>query len=332
MQLFTEKKPHIKSKDTTNIIMADVLIAMMFLVVLSFLYFGIRALIIILTSVVTCYILDVIAFSIKNKMFIVADMSSIVTGVIISLLMPANIPLYVLITCCVFSILIIKQCFGGLGQNIFNPAAGGVAFATLCWPDLIFTYPIPEIAAKSESIAQNVCYTLKLGGHPTITIMDMLLGKQPGPIGTVHILVIISCVTWLIIRRAVYLPSIVSFILSAAFIAFLFPRIHSARLLSVAYELFSGSLLFGCVFMVTDPVTAPKYSVAKTIYGAIIGVLTMVFRYFGGFSQGLYFAILLGNSISFSLDRLTYKDYNSNGGFFKLQNYIKSKLMFKKTL
>lgn len=330
MQLFTEQKPHIKSKDTTNIIMADILIAMMFLVVLSFLYFGIRALIIILTSVATCYILDVIAASVRSKMFIITDMSSIVTGVIMSLLMPANIPLYVLITSCVFSILIIKQCFGGIGQNIFNPAAGGVAFVTLCWPDLMFTYPIPEIAAKSESVAQNVCYTLKLSGHPTISVIDMLLGKQPGPIGTVHILVIISCVIWLIIRRAVYLPSIISFICSVVFIAFLFPRIHSARLLSVVYELFSGSLLFGCVFMITDPVTAPKYSVAKTIYGAIIGIVTMIFRYFGGFSQGLCFAILLGNSISFSLDRLTYKDYNLKSSFLKLQNYISSKFKLKK--
>lgn len=310
MQLFTQVGPHIKSKDTTNIIMSDILIAMIFLIVLSFLYFGLRSITIISTSIITCYVLDIISILLRNQSFTIFDISSVVTGLIIALLMPANIPIYVVITACIFSILIVKQCFGGLGQNIFNPAAGGVAFITLCWPDLLFTYPLPEIASETEIFTQNVCDTLKLGGYPNIQITDMLLGKQPGPIGTVHILVIISCVTWLIVRKAVYWPCIFSFIVSCSVISLLFPRIHSARLLSVVYELFSGSLLFGAVFIISDPVTAPKYKIAKTLYGAIIGILTMCFRYFGSFSQGICFAVLLGNSISFSLDRLTYKYVN----------------------
>ena len=320
MQLFTGSKPYIKSKDSSNVIMSDILIAMIFLIILSFLYFGLRTLMIISVSVITCYLLDMIAVSLTNRSFTFPDISSIVTGIIISMLMPANIPIYVVVTASFFSILIIKQCFGGLGQNIFNPAAGGVAFVTLCWPDLLFIYPVPEIATKTDIVAQNVCYTLKLGGNPNIQITDMLLGKQPGPIGTVHILVILSCVMWLIIRKSVYWPSILSFILSCIFIAFLFPRLHNIRLLSVIYELFSGSLLFGAVFMITDPVTAPKYSVSKTVYGAIIGILTMIFRYFGGFSQGICFAILIGNSLSFSLDRIIYKYFKIEKGDIIVKN------------
>ncbi len=310
--LFIESRPHIKSSDTTNVIMSDVLIAMIFLVVLSFLYFGSRALLVILVSVLTCFVLETLLISIRKKSFIVPDISSIVTGVIIGLLMPANVPLYVPIVASVFSISIVKQCFGGLGQNIFNPAAGGLAFIAFCWPKELFTYPVPDIAIKTDMISTNVCETLKLGGYPNIQIIDMLLGKQPGPMGSVHILVIISCVIWLIMRRSVYWPSILSFLVSCFCVSFIFPRIHSARVLSVVYEFCSGSLLFGAVFMITDPVTSPKYNLSKIVYGALIGVLTMIFRYYGGFSQGIYFAILLGNSISFSLDKVMYKYFNSN--------------------
>ncbi len=322
MQLFTESKPHIKSKDTTNVIMSDILIAMMFLVVLSFLYFGIRALIIIVLCIFVCFSLDVFCVSQKNKSVTIPDISSIVTGLIIAFMMPANVPLYVPVTACFFGILIAKQCFGGFGQNIFNPAAAGISFVTLCWPNLLFTYPIPDITNKTEFVSQNVAYFLKLGGYPKISVIDMLLGKQPGPIGTVHILVIISCVMWLIIRKSVYWPSVLSFVFSCLVICLLFPRLHFNRLSCVAYELLSGSLLFGAVFMITDPVTAPKYSIAKIIYGFIVGVLTMLFRYFGGFSQGICFAILLGNSISFSLDRFIYKYFAFNKLFhnFKSEN------------
>lgn len=312
MDLFIESRPHIKTKDTTNIIMSDVLIAMTFLVFLGFLYFGIKALIITFVTSIVCYGLELSCLSAKNKCFSVPDISSIVTGFIIALMMPANISLYVPITASVFSILIVKQCFGGFGQNIFNPAAGGIAFATLCWPDLLFAYPASDIINKSEFVSENVAYFLKLGGYPKISLVDMLLGKQPGPIGTVHILVIISCVTWLIVRKSVHWPSIAGFVFSCAVISFLFPRLYSNRMLSVAYELLSGSLLFGAVFMITDPVTAPKYSIAKTVYGVLIGILTMIFRYFGGFSQGICFAILLGNSMSFSLDRVIYKYFATN--------------------
>ncbi|MBP0979154.1 MAG: RnfABCDGE type electron transport complex subunit D [Oscillospiraceae bacterium] len=321
MKLFNESKPHIKSKDTTNIIMTDILIAMIFLVILSFLYFGSRALLIIFISVVVSYSLDLICISILNKSFRLPDISSIVTGVIIALLMPAKVPMYVVISSCVFGILIAKQCFGGLGQNIFNPAAAGVAFSSLCWPDLMFIYPVPDIAVETGVMAESVCYILKLGAHPNISVVDMLLGKQPGPIGTVHILVIISCVLWLIIRKSVYWPEILSFITSCILIAFIFPRIHSARLLSVIYELFSGSLLFGSVFMITDPVTAPKYNISKIFYGAIIGILTMIFRYIGGFSQGICFAILIANSLSFSLDKIIYKHWGS----FNILKLIRSR-------
>lgn len=315
MKLFNESKPHIRSKDTTNIIMSDILIAMLFLAILSFLYFGSRSLLIIFVSVVICYLLDIFCVSLRNKMFILPDISSIVTGVIIALLMSAQVPMYIVISACVFGILITKQCFGGLGQNIFNPAAAGIAFASLCWPELMFIYPVPDIGSETGVISQSACSTLKLKAHPDISIIDMLFGKQPGPIGTVHILVIISCVMWLIIRKSVYWPKILSFIVSCAVISFLFPRIHSARLISVIYELFSGSLLFGAVFMITDPVTAPKYNIAKIFYGTIIGILTMIFRYIGGFSQGICFAILIANSLSFSLDKIIYKHWNKTNIF-----------------
>ena len=317
MKLFNESRPHIKSKDTTNIIMTDILIAMIFLVILSFLYFGSRALLIIFVSVVISYFLDLICVSIRKKAFSLPDISSIVTGTIIALLMPAKVPMYVVISSCVFGVLIAKQCFGGLGQNIFNPAAAGVAFSSLCWPDLMFIYPVPDIAVETGIMSESVCYILKLGAHPNISIIDMLLGKQPGPIGTVHILVIISCVMWLIIRKSIYWPKILSFVISCVTIAVIFPRIHSARFLSVVYELFSGSLLFGAVFMITDPVTAPKYNISKIFYGAIIGVLTMIFRYIGGFSQGICFSILIANSLSFSLDKIIYKYWN-NINIFRL--------------
>ncbi len=123
-----------------------------------------------------------------------------------------------------------------------------------------------------------------------------------GPLGAVSVLVLLACLVYLSLRRTIPLVQPVCFLAAAALMAFLFPRADFSRLSSVAYELMSGSMVFGAVFLLNDPVTSPKRTAARALYGFVAGVVTMLFRYFGGFDQGFVFALLLMNALAEEFD------------------------------
>lgn len=310
MKLTQRNAPHIRHSDSNKTVMGDVLLTLLPLYVMAFCFYGWRPAMLMAVSVVTCTLADWLCVLIRGKAFNLRDFSPMVTGLIIPLLMPASSAYTMVVVAGLFAIVVVKQTFGGLGCNLFNPAAGGMAFAIACWPDRMFSYPLPfeTVAVWGEvtcATANSTAYALKVGGVPTTDLSDMLLGIVQGPMGATNILVILACLLYLSYRKTVRLVQPLCFLGTASVMAVLFPRAAVEPLQSAAFELMSGSLIFGAVFLLCDPVTSPKRLPAKALYGAVAGVTAMLFRRFGGFEQTIVFAILFMNMLAPAFDWLT---------------------------
>ena len=179
-----------------------------------------------------------------------------------------------------------------------------MAFAILTWPDVVFQYtaPIESLGATVARYVTSPGAYLRLGATPTYPAADVFLGIYPGPMGATGILILAACLVYLSVRKTVNYRTTLSFLGAAAVVAFLFPRVTTGRFDSVFYELTSGILLFGSTFLINDPTTSPKSQATKMIYGAASGVLTMAFRYFGAYEEGMVFAVLLINAFSLLID------------------------------
>ncbi|MEM1485409.1 RnfABCDGE type electron transport complex subunit D [Oscillospiraceae bacterium PP1C4] len=300
--------PHIRFQESTRTLMSDVILLLLVLCAPAYLFYGPRPLVICGVSVATAVIADIICTLVRGKRINIFDYSPIVTGLIIALTMPATISYRVIIAAVLFSIIVVKHPFGGVGNNLFNPAAAGFSFAAICWPEQVFMYPqpfeaIPAFGEVSVKLFQNPAFVLKLGGIPTNDISEMIFGKYPGPMGATNILVILACLGYLLFRRTISWHLSVSFLASCASVAFLFPRVGTNGVQSVLFEMMSGILLFGAVFVVTDPATSPKRASSLAVYGIFAGVVTMLFRYLGGFEESMPFAVLFSNAFVPVIDR-----------------------------
>ncbi len=302
MKLIPRDAPHIRHSDNTKTVMGDVIISLLPLYFMAFSFYGWRVVTLMLTSIISCVAAELLSVAVAGRRINLRDFSSVVTALIIPLMMPASASYGMVIATGVFAIIVAKQPFGGTGENLFNPAAAGLAFATACWPNRMFAYPLifeelPILGQIAAKTANSAAYALKLGGIPTTDFRDMFLGVRGGPMGATNILIILACLLYLSYRKTVRLVQPASFIAAAALVAFCFPRVDVSSVASVLFELMSGSLLFGAVFMFSDPVTSPKRPGSQMAYGAIGGLAAMLFRHFGGFEQTVVFAILLMNAL-----------------------------------
>lgn len=310
MLLKDHNAPHIKARESNRTVMGDAVIALLPLYLMAFYFYGQRALMLGVVSVLTCTVADLICVLLRGKQLNLRDFSPVVTGMMLPLLLPASVPYHIVIIGGLFAILFVKQPFGGVGQNLFNPAAGAFALMAISWPEQVFMYPEPlqklelfgQVTAK---LVEGPAHSLKLGGVPVINTLDMMTGNFPGPMGATNILVLMTCLIYLIFRRTVSWQIPVTFLATTAVIAFNFPRIPTTGETSMALELLSGSLMFGAIFMLTDPVTSPKRGLGKYLYGIIAAAVTMLFRHFGGYEQTVMFAILLMNAFAPTIDRVS---------------------------
>ncbi len=310
MLLKDHNAPHIKARETNRTVMGDAIIALLPLYLMAYYFYGLRALALGGVSVVTCVVADLLCVLLRGEKPNPRDFSPIVTGMIIPLMLPANIDYAIVVIGGLFAILFVKQPFGGVGQNLFNPAAGAFALMAISWPEKVFLYPEPltRLAAFGETatkLAEGPAHALKLGGVPVINALDMMTGNFAGPMGATNILVLATCLIYLIFRRTVSWQTPVTFLATSALLAGLFPRVPTSALNSVVLELLSGTLMFGAVFLLTDPVTSPKRGLSKYIYGIVAAVVTMMFRRFGGYEQTVMFAVLLMNALAPVIDRLS---------------------------
>ena len=297
------RAPFLRSGDTTKNIMIDMLVALCFPVAFACYLYGIQVVWRVLFAGFCCYFADLAATLLSRRKSVSAGFSSFVTGTILALLLPANVSFTILLAGSLFAIFVAKEPFGGIGNNIFNPAAVGLAFVTVVYSDSIFWYPQPFVA--EETLTRSLSYVLKFGGIPSVSTTDMLIGNFCGPMGATNIIIIVCCFVFLALRRTVSARITLTYIMTVAVIALILPRVSCTPLESVAYELGSGYIVFAAVFMLTDPVTAPKHNLSKHLYAITAGILTMMFRHLGGYEQGVCFAIILVNALSHSFDRIT---------------------------
>ena len=333
MELQAVKAPHIKENENVRTMFGDACLALVPLVAMSIYYYSMRALIICLVSVTTCFLADVFALAIQGKK-VYGNFSGIITGLIIAVSMPASVPYYVVITAGLFAILVAKHPFGGLGNNIFNPACAGIVFVTICWRDHVTLYPRPTDITKLQvfgkvtaKLEPAITSSLNEGSMPGTQISELLFGNFRGPMGATCILVILGCALFLLYRKSISWFTPVSFaasltVFSVVFSTFdfsgagSFSEMMTKIPMIVLYEFCAGSAFFAMIFIATDPVTTPTFWQSKVMFGLGLGFLTVFFRRFGQHTEGVFAATLAMNSISGFLDKLIL-DYQMDNSIFK---------------
>ena len=297
--------PHLRRIEEASSRCWDVLIPLVPLVVYSCVYYGLRPLFVMLISMVSAMAFEVIGYAMRMQRAPLTDGTAAVTGGVIGLVMSPIVPYWVPVVAAGFAILFVKLPFGGRGYNLFNPAAGGLAFVTVCFPTQLFTFPDPErsIADMSDLVTlTSPAALIRAGGTPDYNAMDIALSNFPSPIGSV-LIILVACILYLFVRRASSPWVVVPYLGTCALWAALFPRVAGSAGTSVLWELCAGYLMLTATFLIADPVTAPRHWLARVCYGVLAGVLTMLLRYYGQFEEGACFAVLLANVVAGALDR-----------------------------
>ncbi len=312
--LTVSSSPHIKSPVTTRSVMIDVLIALVFPCLWGIYVFGPRALSLLLISVVSAVAFEALYQLLLKKPVTVTDCSAAVTGLLLGMNLPATTPLWLPIIGSFFAIVIVKQLYGGIGKNFMNPALAARAFLMLAWPAHMTASPEPYTTSSAWTMTADTAdviasatpmQLLKTGIIPDTGIFNMLLGAKAGTIGEVASLLLIGGGLYLLIRRVITWHIPVAYITTVALISYLFPLNPAARLDFVACEIICGGLLLGAIFMATDYATSPVTANGRLLFGVGCGAITMFIRYFGGYNEGITFAILIMNTLVWYIDNLT---------------------------
>lgn len=299
-KLMFQNAPHVRQSESVLTIMTDVIIALIPLYLMSFFYYGARAVVLGLCGVISCSVFSATGALVSKERPDIKDLTPVITGMIIPLLMPADIPYHIIIAASAVAILVVKFPFGGTGYNLFNPAAVGFASVAMCWPEVVFRYP--PVMAKLSVFGENElaaavspAHSLAIGAVPDYDVLDMLMGSAPGPMGATNILVIIACGIFLVVRKAVNWRTPAAFIITYGICSALFPRIGGSGFEALCYELFSGTVIFGSFFMLAEPVTSPKRDFGKLMYSAAAGIVVFLFVHFGGFEDCFVYALIIMN-------------------------------------
>ena len=304
--------PYIKHPATTRGIMLDVMLCMAALYLIAAFYYGGRAIMLGLVSMAVCMLCEWLGSLLRLERHNPHDISALVTGMMIPLMLPAGVPYYIVIVAGCFAILLVKYAFGGTGYNLFNPAAGGLLFVTLCWPQTVFAYPAifshPEVFGEVTARTTNsIAYVLHVGSVPSTDMTSVMLGLHPGPMGTLNGLVLLACMLFLAARGSIRLwQPLITLGIVAAFAAF-FPRAAFSSLQSMFYEVFGTTALFGTVFMLSEPVTGATREEGRLFSGITAGLLLSAFNYFGAYQQSILFVVLLMNVLNHYIDTVTEK-------------------------
>ncbi|MGN8968185.1 RnfABCDGE type electron transport complex subunit D [Intestinimonas sp. HCP28S3_D6] len=304
--------PHVSSPIGTRSLMLDVLIALVPALCAAVYFFGPRALIATIISVVACEIFEIGYRKLLHKTQTSGDLSAAVTGVLLAFVCPVTLPYWMLIIGDFFAIVVVKQLFGGLGKNFINPALGGRAFLMLSYPVAMTTWAVPGKWSGLISAADAVTGATPLsvdfmhsGVLPEASIMDMFVGNVGGCIGEVSAVMLLAGGIYLI-ARGVIRPNIpVAFIATVAVLTFIFPQGGNDRVTWMLYELLGGGLFLGAFFMATDYVTSPTSPKGEIVFGIGCGLLTVFIRYFGGYPEGVSYAILIMNVCVWFIDQAT---------------------------
>ena len=307
MNLTVSSAPHIRSGDTTRRTMLDVLIALIPALIAAVILFGLRALVLTVISAAVCVVVELLYCLVTRRKSTVGDLSAVVTGVLLAFSLPASCPYWVVAVGDAFAIIVVKGFIGGLGQNVFNPALGGRALIMLFWPATITRYGTEAVDAFNFGAVDIVSsstplQTMARPALPEASLLDMFLGKIGGCIGEVCTQALLIGLVYLLVRRVISWRIPVAYIGTMAVLTLVFYKTDNA-LTWMLYSIMGGGAMLGAIFMATDYVTSPTLPSAQLVYGIGCGALTVLFRYFGLFPEGVTYAILIMNACAWALDR-----------------------------
>ncbi|GAA0744944.1 RnfABCDGE type electron transport complex subunit D [Clostridium oceanicum] len=274
--------PHIRSKDTVQTIMRDVIIALLPATIAAVYFFKLEALLVIITAVLSCVIAEYAWQKLTHREVTIGDLSAVVTGLLLAFNVPSGFPLWMVAIGSFFSIIVVKQFFGGIGQNIVNPALAGRAFLLASWPVAMTTWTVDGVTTATPLAI------LKAGEGQLPSIGSAFIGHIGGCLGETSALALLIGAAYLLYRRVISWHIPVSYIGTVLVLTTIMGR-------NGGYEIFVGGLMLGALYMATDYTTSPMTVKGKVIFGMGCGLITTVIRVFGGYPEGVSYSILLMN-------------------------------------
>jgi Na+-translocating ferredoxin:NAD+ oxidoreductase subunit D len=309
-KLLVSPSPHIHSKTTTAVLMKDVVIALLPAVVVSVVFYGLAELLVLAVSVISCVALEyLITKYLLKKPSTVGDWSAVVTGILLALNLPASTPWWVVFIGAVVAIGVAKMTFGGLGQNVFNPALVGRVFLLISFPTYMTSWNIPgglfgadavsgatPLGAINEGLmsGSTVPEIMAANGY---SYSQMLFANVGGSAGEACAIALLLGFVYLLVRKVIKPWTTLSILGTVAAVSCIFWLADPARFTDPLFNLLTGGLILGSCFMATDYVTSPMSTKGCIVYGVGIGFITLMIRYFGSYPEGVSFAILIMNSV-----------------------------------
>ena len=301
MKLTVASSPHIRGNFSTRRIMLDVVLALLPALTVGVIVLGWRALLVTLISVAAAVAAEWFYGLLTKTCNTTIDGSAMVTGLLLAMTLPASVPYWQAAVGSIFAILFVKALCGGLGQNIFNPALAGRAFLMLIFPaGLTQYYALGADAVTSATPLHHMV----MPALPEESLLDMFLGNCPGSIGEISALALLLGGAYLVWRKVISPRIPLAYLGTVAVLTLIFYK-SDAPVQWMLYSLLSGGVMLGAIFMATDYATSPVTAWGQIIYGVGCGVLTVIFRYFGLFPEGVTYAILLMNALVWGIDRYT---------------------------
>lgn len=285
----------------------DQIVFMLAVTVMAFSRYGVRALAVCVVSVLCCVLADMIGCFLSKKEYGIKDLSTFAYGLAVALMLPASVPYYIVAIGAVLAITV-KHIFGGKDNYIFNPAAVSIAFLIMCYPQEVLMYPVSsaglELFDTSGAVLTNgiESYFIKTGAMPALSPLEILMGSFAGPMGATHILILAVSAICLICRKSVSLAATLGGMGVMAAVSY----IIAPSLDSLTFQFISGFVLFGFIFLASDPQTLPLTNGGRLLYGLLLGLITAIFRQTAQIEGVFVFALLVVNALSLYLDRLWF--------------------------
>ena len=306
-KLLVSPSPHIHSKTSTASLMRDVVLALLPAAIVSVVFYGLGEIVVLGTSIISCIVLEyLITKYLLKQDNTICDWSAVVTGILLGLNLPASTPWWVVFIGAVVAIGVAKMTFGGLGQNVFNPALAGRVFLLVSFPTYMTDWQIPGGLFGADAVSgATPLGAIKeglLGGAQLseltakYNISDMLFANIGGSAGEISAIALLAGFGYLLLRKVIRPYITLSIWATVALVSLAFSLAAPEQFTGPAFNLLTGGMILGSCFMATDYVTSPMSIKGGIIFGVGIGFITMMIRYFGSYPEGMSFAILLMNA------------------------------------
>lgn len=316
LKLTVASSPHANSPVGTRALMLDVLLALLPALAMAVYFFGPRALVLTLVSVAGCEVFEWLYRALLKKPQTAGDLTAAVTGVLLAFVCPVSLPYWTVLIGDFFAIVVVKQLFGGLGKNFLNPALAGRAFLMLSYARYMGMWIKPgtknwwgitnSVNAVTDAVTSATpLAALHMGELPNSSLQNLFIGNVGGCIGEISALALLLGGVYLVLRGVIHIRIPAAYLGTVAILTLIFPK-GNDPIQWMLCNLMSGGLMLGAIFMATDYVTSPCTPVGEWIYGVGCGLITVFIRYFGGFPEGVSYAILLMNVCTPIIEKYTH--------------------------